>query len=134
MRFAARRAHGTGGKVALLLVLEPGGFEHWLGVESLMREDARIEAERVLAECSAIVEMLGGEKPETHIREGKLSEVINGLTEEDRTVCTLVLAAGVSANGPGPLVSALGTGKSEFHVPVSVVPGELSDDERDALT
>ena len=89
--------------MALLLVLEPGGFEHWLGVESLMREDARIEAERVLAECSAMVEMLGGEKPETHIREGKLSEEINRLTEEDRTISTLVLAAGVSANGPGPL-------------------------------
>ena len=101
MRFAARRAHGTGGKVALLLVLEPGGFEHWLGVESLMREDARIEAERVLAECSAMVEMLGGEKPKTHIREGKLSEEINRLTDEDRTISTLVLAAGVSATGRG---------------------------------
>ena len=134
LRFAARRAHGTGGKVALLLVLEPGGFEHWLGVESLMREDARSEAERVLAECSAMVEMLGGEKPKTHIREGKLSEEINRLTDEDRTISTLVLASGVSANGPGPLVSALGTGKSDFHVPVTVVPGDLSDDEIDALT
>ena len=29
-----RDAHGTGGKVALLLVLEPGGFEHWLGLKA----------------------------------------------------------------------------------------------------
>ena len=76
----------------------------------------------------------GGEKPKTHIREGKLSEEINRLTDEDRTISTLVLASGVSANGPGPLVSALGTGKSDFHVPVTVVPGDLSDDEIDALT
>ncbi|MEE3058533.1 MAG: universal stress protein, partial [Pseudomonadota bacterium] len=69
-----------------------------------------------------------------HIREGKLSEEINRLTDEDRTISTLVLAAGVSANGPGPLVSALGTGKSDFHVPVTVVPGDLSDGEIDALT
>ena len=45
-----------------------------------------------------------------------------------------MLASGVGANGPGPLVSALGTGKSDFHVPVTVVPGDLSDDEIDALT
>ncbi|MEC8545835.1 MAG: universal stress protein, partial [Pseudomonadota bacterium] len=50
------------------------------------------------------------------------------------TISTLVLAAGVSANGPGPLVTALGTGKSDFHVPVTVVPGDLSDGEIDALT
>ena len=81
-----------------------------------------------------MVEMLGGEKPKMHIREGKLSEEINRLTDEDRTISTLVLASGVSANGPGPLVSALGTGKSDFHVPVTVVPGDLSDDEIDALT
>ena len=37
LRFAARRAHGTGGSVALLLVIEPGGFEHWLGIESLVK-------------------------------------------------------------------------------------------------
>ena len=127
-------AHGTGGKVALLLVLEPGGFEHWLGVESLMREDARIEAERVLAECSAMVEMLGGEKPKTHIREGKLSEEINRLTDEDSHHLHLGAGLGCQCHGPGPLVSALGTGKSDFHVPVTVVPGDLSDDEIDALT
>ena len=120
--------------MALLLVLEPGGFEHWLGVESLMREDARIEAERVLAECSAMVEMLRGEKPRTHIREGKMSEEINRLIDEDKTISTLVLASGSDAGGPGPLVSALGTGKSTFHIPVTVVPGDLSDDEIDALT
>ena len=48
LRFAARRAHGTGGSVALLLVIEPGGFEHWLGVESLMKEEALDEAETIL--------------------------------------------------------------------------------------
>ena len=48
LRFAARRAHGTGGSVALLLVIEAAGFEHWLGVESLMKEEAQDEAERIL--------------------------------------------------------------------------------------
>ena len=44
LRWAERRAHGNGGQLALLVVLEPGGFEHWLGVETLMKEEAKENA------------------------------------------------------------------------------------------
>ena len=134
LRFAARRAHGTGGKVALLLVIEPETHDHWLGVSTLMKEEAEIEAEKIFTESTALVEMLGGEKPETHIRHGQLAEEISRLIEEDRSISTLVLAAAVGAAGPGPLVSSMGAGKSSVHIPVTIVPGDLSDDEIDALT
>ncbi len=134
LRFAARRAHGTGGKVALLLVIEPESHEHWLGVGSLMKEEAEQEAERILGECSGLVEMLGGEKPTTHIRHGMMDEEVAQLIDEDRTISTLVLAAAVGTGGPGPLVSSIGAGKSPIHIPVTIVPGDLSDDEIDALT
>ena len=137
LRFAARRAHGTGGKVALLLVIEPETHDHWLGVSTLMKEEAEIEAEKILTESAALVEMLGGEKPESHIRHGQLAEEIARLIDEDRSISTLVLAAAVGAGakaGPGPLVSAIGAGKSAVHIPVTIVPGDLSDDEIDALT
>lgn len=134
LRFAARRAHGTGGKVALLLVVEPESHEHWLGVGSLMKEEAQEEAEAILTECGGLVEMLGGEKPKSHIRHGHMAEEIGRLIDEDKTISTLVLAAAVGSNGPGPLVSAIGSGKSGFHIPVTIVPGDLSDDEIDALT
>ena len=134
LRFAARRAHGTGGKVALLLVIEPESHEHWLGVGSLMKEEAEQEAERILGECAALVEILGGEKPTTHIRHGMMDEEVAQLIDEDRTISTLVLAAAVGSGGPGPLVSSIGAGKSPIHIPVTIVPGDLSDDEIDALT
>jgi hypothetical protein len=134
LRFAARRAHGTGGKVALLLVIEPESHEHWLGVGSLMKEEAEQEAERILAECAGLVEMLGGEKPKTHIRHGPMAEEVARLIDEDRSISTLVLAAAVGTGGPGPLVSSIGAGKSAVHIPVTIVPGDLSDDEIDALT
>jgi nucleotide-binding universal stress UspA family protein len=134
LRFAARRAHGTGGKVALLLVIEPETNDHWLGVSSLMKEEAEIEAENILTECAGLVEMLGGEKPESHIRHGPLVEEIARLIDEDRSISTLVLAAAVDTGGPGPLVAAIGSGKSSVHIPVTIVPGDLSDDEIDALT
>ena len=78
--------------------------------------------------------MLGGEKPKARIRHGQLAEEIGRLSEEDRAISTLVLAAAVGGAGPGPLVSAIGSGKSGFHLPVTIVPGDLSDDEIDGLT
>ena len=144
LRFAARRAHGTGGKVALLLLLAPGEGGYWLGVDSLMKEEALEEAERILGEHSALVELLGVEKPKTHIREGQPAEEIVKLINEDPTISTLVLATRAGQNDaqptttpkttPGPLISAIAGGRVGVHIPVTIVPGALSNEEIDALT
>ena len=44
LRFACRRARHTGGRVALLYVIEPAEFQHWMAVEDLMREEARVSS------------------------------------------------------------------------------------------
>ena len=142
LRFAARRAHGTGGKVALLLLLPHGDGGHWLGVDNLMKEEALETGERILGEHSALVELLGVEKPKTHIREGQPVEEIVKLIGEDPTISTLVLATSAGQNeqhdaipfAPGPLVSAIAGGRVGLQIPVTIVPGALSDDEIDALT
>ena len=41
MRFAAMRAARTGGGVAILSVIPPDEFNHWIGVGEVMREEAR---------------------------------------------------------------------------------------------
>ena len=41
MRFAAMRAAHTGGGVAILSVIPPDEFNHWIGVGEVMREEAR---------------------------------------------------------------------------------------------
>jgi len=42
LRYAARRARHTGGRVALLYVIEPtADLQHWMAVETLMREEQR---------------------------------------------------------------------------------------------
>src|SRR5690349_1329952 len=42
--YASRRAKSTGGSLVLLFVIEPGDFQHWLGVEKIMREEAAANA------------------------------------------------------------------------------------------
>ncbi len=57
------------------------------------------------------------------------------LLEEEPSIAILVLGASTGKRGPGPLVEAL-TGKliGKLHVPVTIVPGNLSNEEVDAIT
>ena len=55
LRYACRRARHTDGRVALLYVIEPSGFQHWMAVGDIMREEARTEGEEVLQRLAAQV-------------------------------------------------------------------------------
>ena len=134
LRFACRRALNTGGRVALLYVIEPSDFQHWQAVGDLMREEARSEGEQLLQKLAAQVNELAGNIPALHVREGKVRDELMKLLEEEPSISILVLGANTGSRGPGPLVSAL-TGKlvGKLRVPLTIVPGNLSDEAVDAI-
>jgi nucleotide-binding universal stress UspA family protein len=134
LRFASRRAKSTGGRVAMLYVTEPAEAE-WLGVGDIMREERRAEAEQRLQELSTLVQTLSGEMPVLYVREGSVREELLKLIDEEPSISILVLGADTGAGGPGPLVTAL-TGKfaGKLRVPLTVVPGSLSEADVDAIS
>lgn len=135
LRFACHRARHTGGRVALLYVMEPADFQHWMAVEEKMREERRDEAERVLQDLAAEAKELTGKMPVLHVREGVAGDEIVKLIEEEPGISVLVLGAGTDKNGPGPLVTSLaGKLSGEFPIPITVVPGNLSEEQIDALS
>jgi nucleotide-binding universal stress UspA family protein len=135
LRFAARRAQHTGGIVTLLYVVPPADFQQWAGVERVMREEAYQEAERALFEAAKTVNEIVGAMPELVTREGRALDEVRTLIKEDRAIAILVLAAGTANEGPGPLVSLIaGPAGGAYPIPVTVVPGSLTDEQIDALT
>ena len=134
LRFACRRAAHTQGRVALLYVVESSEFQHWMSVGDLMREEARSEGEQVLQRCAAQVSEQTGSLPVLYLREGSRRSQLMELIDEEPSISILVLAADTGPRGPGPLVSAL-TGKfvGKLRVPVTIVPGHLSDEEVDQI-
>ena len=68
------------------------------------------------------------------MREGNTADEILGLIEDDEDIAILVLAAGTGKDGPGPLVSGIGSTAGDYPIPVAIVPGHLTDEELDALT
>lgn len=131
--YAARRAQSTGGAVALLFVIEPADFQHWLGVEEIMREEAMETANATLDGHAAKIRERVGIEPELVVREGHPAEEIHKLIEEDQDIAILVLAAGNAKEGPGPLVSSIAGKGAAFPIPVTVVPHSLTDEEIESL-
>jgi nucleotide-binding universal stress UspA family protein len=133
--FAARRTVRTGGRLALLYIMEPAEFQHWMSVEEKMREEAREEAEGFLQQYSSQVQEWTDEMPTLYVREGKPAETILALIEEEPRISILVLGAGTDKKGPGPLVSSIGGKMSgKFPIPITIVPGNLSQEQLDLLT
>jgi nucleotide-binding universal stress UspA family protein len=134
LRFATRRALHTGGRVALFYALEPPEFQHWLGVERMMQDEAREHAEQTLQDLAAKVQADTGKMPVLYLREGRRREQLMALIDEEPDISLLVLGMASGREGPGPLVSYLVSQGQPIRLPVTLVPGQLSDAEIDALT
>lgn len=134
MRFAAMRAMKTGGGVAILSVIAPDEFNHWIGVSDLMREEAR---ERIQAHFDVFAKWMRDSNkidPDLIIREGEPIKEILGYVTDNPEVGVLVLGAGTDNSGPGPLVSQLSKNSGSLPVPITIVPGNLSKEQLEAIT
>jgi nucleotide-binding universal stress UspA family protein len=131
LRYAARRAQHTGGRVSLLAAATPPDFQQWRGVEAIMEDEAHAEAEAFLHAAAKTVNELAGILPELIILRGRVAECVSQLLKEDSDVSILILAAGTGKEGPGPLVTLFASGLQA--IPVTIVPGTLNDAAIDAI-
>jgi nucleotide-binding universal stress UspA family protein len=133
--FACKRAISVNGRVALLRCIGQAEFQHWIGVGELMVEEAREEAEQLLRTNSEWVHKLTGEYPIVHLREGDPKSEVIDLINSEPEISILVLGANVYDENTGPLINFLTTrGASQCRVPITIVPGHLSDDDIDNVS
>lgn len=135
LKFACRRARHTGGRVALLRVVEPYEFQHFAAIGKLMRDEARQDAEALLQRMASEVNELSGQVPALYVREGVPREEVIRLIDEEPDISVLALAADTGPHGPGPLITAL-SGKfiGKLRVPLTIIPGNLSDAQIEVIT
>ena len=131
--YAARRAQTTNGTVLLMFVIDSADFQGLLGVGKIMRAEAIQRANMAIEKNVAIVRERYSLEPETVVKEGPTKDEIHRLIEEDQDIAILVLAAGGSKEGPGPLVQAVAGRGAAFPIPVTVVPHTLTDEDIDAV-
>jgi len=135
LRYASRRAKATGGRVALLYVIDPSEFEHFMGVREIMREEKRQEAEETIKKLADVIVGDSGQIPVVYMREGNRRDELLKILDEEPAISILVLGAGTGPEGPGPLIShMIGKAAGKVRVPITIVPGNLTDEQLSAVT
>lgn len=125
LRFAARRAVKTGGGVEILALIAPIEFVQWGGVMATIEEEARQQAEALVARAAGTLFTESGLKPSITVRQGDGVKVVKEMIAANADVAALVLGAAPSGP-PGKLVSHFtGADAGTFSVPVMIIPGSL---------
>lgn len=133
--YASRRAARVGGGVVMLRIVESEEHaQEWLGVADLMRAEAYEGAETALDRASGRANGIAAITPERVIREGDTIAQILDVIDRDDDISMLVLAASDGPEGPGPIITMMAKMAGGFPIPVTIVPGNLTDDDIDALS
>jgi nucleotide-binding universal stress UspA family protein len=133
--YASRWAMRVGGGVVMLRLIEiEEQNQQWLGVVDIMRAEALEDAEAALDRASGRANGIAAITPERVIREGDPAEQILDVIDKDVDIALLVLAANPGPEGPGPLITMIADVVGSFPIPVTIVPGDLSDVDIDALS
>ncbi|MDB5722934.1 MAG: universal stress protein [Alphaproteobacteria bacterium] len=131
LRYAARRASRTGGRVVILAVIPPQEFVQWGGVQAAMEEEARLRAEAMALEAAGAIIEEAGIEPTILVRSGDPVKAIADVLKDSDEIAALVLGA-AAEGGPGPLVEHFsGAAASTLPCPLVIVPERLSDEALD---
>ena len=135
LRYACRRAKRTGGRVAMLYVMDPPEGQQWGAVVDLMRQEARQQAEEIdrpPRRCRRDPHRPAADHPYPRGQEPRRAR-----QADHRGPLDLGPGAGSASSneGPGPLVTAF-AGKlgNQLRIPLTIVPGALSEAEIDAIS
>jgi nucleotide-binding universal stress UspA family protein len=134
LRYAARRAARSGGRVDILAIVPPQEFVQWGGVQAAMEEEARLRAEAMGLQAASALDEESEVERAVIVRQGDPVKAITDLLKEREDIAALVLGA-AAEGGPGPLVAHFaGAVAGSLPCPLIIVPGRLDDEALDRLS
>ena len=134
LRFAARRAAKTDGRIEVLGIVEPQDFVQWGGVQTAIEEEQRLRIEGVVSASVGEILDEAGVESQIIVRQGEPVKAVREFIGERQDVAALVLGAAPSGD-PGPLVANFcGNDAGKLPCPVMLIPGSLSDERLEQLS
>ena len=134
LRFAARRAAKTGGRIEILGIVEPQDFVQWGGVQSAIEEEQRLRIEGVVSASVGEILNEAGIEANIIVRQGEPVKTVADYIGSREEIAALVLGAAPGGH-PGPLVATFcGTDAGRLPCPVMIIPGSLSDQRLEQLS
>jgi nucleotide-binding universal stress UspA family protein len=134
LRFAARRAAKTHGRIEVLGIVEPQDFVQFGGVQAAIEEEQRLRIEGVVSAGIGDILDESGVEAKIIVQQGEPTKAVRDYIGERDEVAALVLGAASNGN-PGPLVvNFCGTDAGKLPCPVMLIPGSLSDERLEQLS
>ncbi len=131
--YASRRAATANGELAIFRCIEPPEGQLWGGVSKIMEAESEQDSKKLLNDLSQYCEELGAKKPKTFLKKGNVSDELIKLINNEALITVLVLGASVETGNPGPLINFVINASTECRIPITIVPGNLSDEQIDNL-
>ncbi|MFL6742767.1 MAG: universal stress protein [Sphingomicrobium sp.] len=134
LRFAARRAAKTNGRIEVLGIVEAQDFVQFGGVQAAIEEEQRLRIQGVVSASVGEILDESGVEAQVIVQQGEPVRAVREYIGERQEVAALVLGAAPSGN-PGPLVSNFcGNDAGRLPCPVMLIPGSLSDERLEQLS
>ena len=134
LRFAARRAAKTSGRIEVLGIVEPQDFVQFGGVQAAIEQEQRLRIEGVVSAGIGDILDESGVEANIIIQQGEVVRTVRDYLDGRDDVAALVLGAAPSGS-PGPLVvNFTGNDAGKLPCPVMIIPGSLSDERLEQLS
>ena len=105
--------------------------------EGNQRRYSQAEAEKLskelLSDLSNYCIQLGTPKPKIYLKKGNTSNELIKLINNESLITVLVLGASTETGNPGPLINFVTNASNECRIPITIVPGNLTDQQIDNL-
>ena len=134
LRFAARRAAKTNGRIEVLAVVEPQDFVQWGGVQAAFEEEQRLRIEGIVSSSVGEIIDESGVEASIVVRPGDPLKVVREHVGSRDEVAALVLGAAPSG-APGPMVAHFtGNDSGKLPCPVMIIPGSMTEERLEQLS
>ncbi len=135
LRYACIKAAETGAHVRMLYVIDPMDYKTVVPGMGSMKENLKAEADAFLQEKKRkVASILPADAIEHVIREGVVAKEIIAEIQADPAIKTLILGVSGKGGSKGKLLPTLSQEIGEsFTIPLTIVPGNLTKSELEAL-
>jgi nucleotide-binding universal stress UspA family protein len=134
LRFAARRAAKTDGRIEVLGIVEPQDFVQFGGVQAAIEEEQTLRIQGIVSASVGEILDESGVEVSIVVRHGEPAKVVREFIGAREEVDALVLGAAATGN-PGPLVANFcGNDAGKLPCPVMLIPGSLTDERLEQLS
>lgn len=129
LRYACAKAKVKGQPVEMLYIINPAEFNSVFAMADVMRQQKHQEVEASLKKIAEHALNCEGVTPIISIREGQMAEEIIACIEQDYAINMLLLASDTAAEANKLLPALTAELDKRLHIPLLVIPSQLTDQQ-----